>query len=99
MLLCFIAISSCFNCSFDGHIENMIYILALYVFVIIMCYRCKINILFTQGKHTMLLLSSGGCLVEVNISTKLKFGNILYGCVRQVGCLIEVTANSGFNVE
>jgi len=28
--------------------------------------------------------------VEVNISTKLKFKNILYGCLRQVGCLIKV---------
>ena len=36
--------------------------------------------------------------MEVNISTKLKFGNILFGCLRQVGCLIEVTANSGLTV-
>jgi len=41
---------------------------------------------------------NGGCLAEVNISTKLKFGNILYGCSRQVGCLIRVTANSGLSV-
>jgi len=36
--------------------------------------------------------------MEVNIRTKLKFGNILYGCLRQVGCLIEVTANTGLTV-
>jgi len=36
--------------------------------------------------------------VEVHISTQLKFGNILFGCFRQVGCLIEVTANSGLSV-
>jgi len=36
--------------------------------------------------------------MEVNICTKLKFGNILFGCLRQVGCLIEVTANSGLTV-
>ena len=40
-------------------------------------------------------LKGGGCLMEVNIRTKLKFGNIVYGCLRQVGCLIEVTANTG----
>ena len=38
-------------------------------------------------------------LQEVNISTKLKFGNILFGCLRQVGCLIEVTANTGLTVK
>jgi len=36
--------------------------------------------------------------MEVNISTKLKFGNILFGCLRQVGCSIEMTANSGLTV-
>jgi len=36
--------------------------------------------------------------MEVNISTKLKFGNILFGYLRQVGCLIEMTANSGLTV-
>ena len=36
--------------------------------------------------------------MEVNISTKLTFGNILFDCLRQVGCLIEVTANSGLTV-
>ena len=46
----------------------------------------------TQGKHKKWLLS------KVNIRTKLKFGNILFGCLRQVGCLIEVTANSGLTV-
>jgi len=40
----------------------------------------------------------GGCLTEVNISTKLMFWNILFGCLRQVGCLIEVTANTGLTV-
>ena len=34
----------------------------------------------------------------MNISTKLKFENILFGCLRQVDCLIEVTANSGLTV-
>ena len=34
----------------------------------------------------------------MNISTKLTFGNILFGCSRQVGCLIEVTANTGLTV-
>jgi len=34
----------------------------------------------------------------VNISTNLTFGNILFGCLIQVGCLIEVTANSGLIV-
>jgi len=43
-------------------------------------------------------LSAGGCLAKANISTILKFGNILYGCLRQVGCLIKVTANSGLTV-
>jgi len=37
-------------------------------------------------------------LEKVNISTKLKFGNILCGCLRQVGCFIKVTANTGLNV-
>ena len=36
--------------------------------------------------------------MEVNISTKLKYGNILYGCLRQVGCLIKVTGNTGLIV-
>ena len=39
-----------------------------------------------------------GCLTEVNISTNLTFGNMLFGCLRQVGCLIEVTANTGLTV-
>jgi len=39
----------------------------------------------------MWLLRAGGCLAEVNISTKLKLRNIQYGCLRQVGCLIKVT--------
>jgi len=43
-------------------------------------------------------LKGGGCLMEVNIRTKLKLGNIVYGCLRQVGCLIEVTANTGLTV-
>jgi len=43
-------------------------------------------------------LKAGGCLIEVNIRTKLKFGNIVYGCLRQVGCLKEVTANTGLTV-
>jgi len=43
-------------------------------------------------------LKAGAFLMEVNIRTKLKFGNILYGCLRQVGCLIEVTANTGLTV-
>ena len=34
----------------------------------------------------------------MNISTKLKLGNILFGCLRQVGCLKEVTINSGLTV-
>ena len=35
----------------------------------------------------------------MNISTKkLTFGNILFGCLRQVGCFIEVTAKSGLTV-
>jgi len=38
-------------------------------------------------------------LTGVNISTKLMFGNILFGCLRQVGCLIEVTANTGLTVD
>jgi len=29
---------------------------------------------------------------------KLKFGHILYGCLRLVGCLIKVTANTGLTV-
>jgi len=37
--------------------------------------------------------------MEVNIRRKLKFGNILYGCLRQVGCLIEVTTNTGLKVQ
>ena len=41
------------------------------------------------------LLKAGGCLTEVNISTKLMIGNSLFGFLRQVGCLIEVTANTG----
>jgi len=36
----------------------------------------------TQGKHKMWLLKAGGCLTEVNISTNLTFGNILFGCLR-----------------
>jgi len=36
--------------------------------------------------------------MEVNISTKLTFGNILIGYLRQVGCFIEVTANTGLTV-
>ena len=34
----------------------------------------------------------------MNIKTQLKFGDILFGCLAQVGCLIEVTANSGLTV-
>jgi len=49
-------------------------------------------------KHKKWLLKAGGCLTEVKISTKLTFGNILFGCLRQVGCLIEVTANTGLTV-
>jgi len=52
----------------------------------------------TQGKHRKWLLRAGGCLAEVSISTKSKFGNVLYWCLRQVGCLIKVTANSGLTV-
>jgi len=44
------------------------------------------------------LLKTGGCLTEVNFSTNIMFGNILFGCLRQVGCLIEVTANSFLTV-
>jgi len=47
---------------------------------------------------TKWLLNAGGCLAEVNISTNFTFRNILFGCLRQVGCLIEVTANSGLTV-
>ena len=39
-----------------------------------------------------------GCLAEVNISKKLKFRNILFGCLRHVGCLIEVATYSGLTV-
>jgi len=52
----------------------------------------------TQEKQKKWLLKAGGCLAEENISTKLKFGKILYGCFRQVGCLIKVTANSGLTI-
>jgi len=41
------------------------------------------------GKLKKWLLRAGGYLAEVNIGTKLKFGNIL------VDCFIKVTANSG----
>jgi len=34
----------------------------------------------------------------VNINTQLRFGNILFGCLRQIGCLIEVTASTGLTV-
>ena len=43
----------------------------------------------------MWLFKAGGCLTDVNISTNVTFGNILFGCLRQVGCLIEATANTG----
>ena len=52
----------------------------------------------TQGKHKKWLLKVGACLPEVNISITFKFGNILFGCLRQVVCLIEVTAYSGLTV-
>jgi len=53
---------------------------------------CKAAI---QGNHKQWPLRAGGCLAEVNISTKLKFGNILVGClIIQVSCLKMVTANS-----
>jgi len=51
-----------------------------------------------QEKHIKWPLKAGGCLMEVNIKTKLKFGNILYGCLRQVRFLIKVTANTGLTV-
>jgi len=35
----------------------------------------------------------------VNISTILPCGNILFGCLRQIGCLIGVTANTGLTVK
>jgi len=35
---------------------------------------------------------------DINISTKITLGNILFGCLRQVCCLIEVTANTGLTV-
>ena len=42
------------------------------------------------------LLKAGGCLTEVNISNKkINVWEHLFGCLRQVGCLIEVTANTG----
>ena len=44
------------------------------------------------------LLKAGGCLIKVNISTKLTFGNIFIGCFRQIGCLIEVNVNTGLTV-
>ena len=44
------------------------------------------------------LFRSDGWLTEVGISTKIKLRNILFGCFRQIGCLIKVTANSGFAV-
>ena len=52
----------------------------------------------TCVKQPLFVLPLGGFLMEVNISTKLKFGNMLFGCLRQVGCLIEVTANPGLTV-
>jgi len=35
----------------------------------------------------------------VNIKTKLKFENILFGCLKQVGCLIEVIADPGLAIK
>ena len=32
-----------------------------------------------------------GCSTEVNIGTKLKFGNILFGCLRQVWTFPQLT--------
>jgi len=45
-----------------------------------------------KGSTKIGCFKAGGCIMEVNISTKLKFGNILFGC------FIEVTANSGLTV-
>jgi len=36
--------------------------------------------------------------MDVNVKIKLKFGNILLGCLKQFGCLIKVTADSGLTV-
>jgi len=47
----------------------------------------------TCVKHKKWPLKAGGCLAEVNIRTKLKFGNILYDC------LIKVAAKSGLTVQ
>jgi len=49
-------------------------------------------------KGSTKVAAKGRWLPEVLISTNLKFGKILYGCLRQVGCLKKVTANSGLTV-
>jgi len=56
------------------------------------------QIVIQHHAHKKELLKACACLTEVNISTKLTFGNILFCCLRQVGCLIKVTANTGLTV-
>ena len=58
----------------------------MFICIFFLCLQSNLCYAATQEKHKRWLLRAGDCLAEVNTSTKLTFGNILYGCLRQVGC-------------
>ena len=46
----------------------------------------------------MWLLKAGGCLIQFKYISLWIFGQLSSGCLIQVGCLIEVTTNTGLTV-
>ena len=46
----------------------------------------------------MWLLKAGGCLIQFKYISLWIFGELSSGCLIQVGCLIEVTTNTGLTV-
>ena len=46
----------------------------------------------------MWLLKAGGCLIQFKYISLWISGQLSSGCLIQVGCLIEVTTNTGFTV-
>ena len=46
----------------------------------------------------MWLLKAGGCLIQFKYISLRIFGQLSSGCLIQVGCLIEVTTNTGLTV-
>ena len=46
----------------------------------------------------MWLLKAGGCLIQFKYISLRILGQLSSGCLIQVGCLIEVTTNTGLTV-